>query len=284
MTAQTIAASGLESAAVVDATSPGWYRRAGEGPFSLRDPLGGLYFLIGGHAGFAESTRLRDENGCDRPQAFFLGCDNTPPTDALGTGGGGSIGIGTRLTPALRAALIGTGEGGYRFRNGTPWLDRASGETFVEEFSLHSYQLTTNAYLDIAGLFQPGALGPWNPYVMTGAGVAFNVTGTIHETDVIPGVGSVVNTYPGSTRTSFLWTAGAGVQYLIVSGVIADLSYQYVDAGRFRAADGMPQINGLTGTPFSPPFGAIRGDLRTHRVGFAVDIEFDAIRRLFSGR
>jgi opacity protein-like surface antigen len=119
---------------------------------------------------------------------------------------------------------------------------------------------------------------------MTGVGVAVNVTGKTHETDTAPGLPPVINTYPGNTRASVLWTAGAGVQYRIVSGVIADLSYQYVDAGRFRAADGTPQINGFTGTPFTTPFEAIRGDLRTHRVGFAVNIEFDAIRRLFSGR
>jgi hypothetical protein len=136
MTAQVSAPSGLESAAVADATPPGWYRRAGEGPFSLRDPRDGFYLIIGDHAGIAERTKLHDEKWCDDPQAFFLGCANTPPSASLGTGGGGSIGIGARLTPALRAALIGTGEGGYRFRNGTPWVDRASGETFVEEFSL----------------------------------------------------------------------------------------------------------------------------------------------------
>jgi opacity protein-like surface antigen len=281
MLAQLSAPSGVESAAVADATAPGWYRRAGEGPFSLRDPLAGLYFVVGGHAGFSQSTTLRDDNGCGHPQAFFLGCENTPPRAGLGTGGGGTIGIGTRLTPALRAALIGGGETGYRFRGA--WTSQI-GEHFVEEFSLHSYQVTTNAYLDVAGLLPPGTLGAWNPYLMTGAGVAFNITGHTRETDSLPGFPTVINDYPGNTRTSLLWTAGAGVQYRIVSGVVADLSYQYVDAGRFRAADGTPQISGVNGAPFSPPFEAFRGDFRTHRVGLAVNIEFDAISRLFSGR
>ena len=281
---QAIAPSGLPSAAVADATAPGWYRRAGEGPFSLRDPLASLYFVIGAHAGFSESTTLQDDNGCGHRRAFFLGCQNTPPSDTLGTGGGGTIGIGTRITPALRAAVIGGGETGYRFRNATPWVDRQSVETFVEEFSLHSYQVAANAYLDIAGLLPPATLGPWNPYLMTGAGVAFNMTGWTHETNTVPGAPTVINSYPGTTRTSFLWTAGAGVQYRIVNGVVADLSYQYVDAGRFRAADGAPQYSGLTGSPFATPFEAFRADFRTHRVGLAVNIEFDAIGRFFSGR
>src|SRR5688572_12076963 len=82
----------LEAAAVADGTVPSWYRRVGEGPFSLRDPGHGVYVVLGGHAGFANSTRLRDKNGCDHPDAFFLACANERPSDALGTGGGGSIG------------------------------------------------------------------------------------------------------------------------------------------------------------------------------------------------
>lgn len=278
------APSSAEAAAVADGTVPGWHRRVGEGPFSLRDPRSGFYLVIGGHAGFADATRLEDEDGCDRPRAFFLGCENARPSDSPGTGGGGSVGIGTRLTPALRVALIATGETGYRFRNDRPWVDAGSGDTFIEKFSIHSYQGTANAYLDVAGLFPAGALGGWNPYLMAGAGVAFNITGETREVNTLAGSATVINTYPGGTRESFLWTAGAGVQYRVAPGVVADLSYQYVDAGRFRAAAGTPQIDGISGTPFDPPFGSIRGDLRTHRLGFAVNIELEAIGRWFSGR
>jgi opacity protein-like surface antigen len=275
---ETSAPSSAEAAAVTDGSVPGWYRRVGEGPFSLRDPRSGLYLIIGGHAGFAESTRLDDEDGCARPNAFFLGCENARPSDAPGTGGGGSVGIGTRLTPALRVALIFTGEGGYRFRNETPWTTTGSPDTFVENFSIHSYQGTANAYLDVAGLFRAGALGGWNPYLMAGGGVAVNITGETRETNTRGAVPTVTNIYPGTTEESLLWTAGAGVQYRIASGVVADLSYQYVDAGRFRAA-GRPQVDGITGAPFAPPFQPIHGDLRTHRLGVAVNIDLEAIGR-----
>jgi opacity protein-like surface antigen len=281
---ETPVPSSAESAAVSDGTVPGWYRRVGEGPFSFRNPLSGLYVIIGGHAGFANSTQLRDDDGCDHPEAFFIGCDNTPPSDSLGTGGGGSVGIGTRLTPAIRVALIATGEAGYRFRNDTPWVDNTSGQTFAEDFSIHSYQGTANAYLDLAGLFPAGALGGFNPYLMTGAGIAFNVTGETRERNTFPVGPAVTNTYPGGTTESFLWTAGAGVQYRLAPGVVIDTSYQYVDAGRFRAATGKRQIDGTTGTPFDPPFRPIRGNLETHRLGFAVNIDFEAIGRWFGGK
>jgi opacity protein-like surface antigen len=279
---ETVAPSSAEAAAVADATVPGWYRRDGESPFSFRDPRRGLYLIVGGHAGFANSTRLEDDKGCDHPLAFFLGCENARPSDSLGTGGGGSVGIGTRLTPALRVALIATGETGYRFHNETPWLSPGPGQGFVESISIHSYQATANAYLDVAGPLPPGALGGFNPYVVGGAGVAFNVTGDTRETSTF--ATTVTNTFPGGTEESFLWSAGGGVQYRIASGVVADVSYQYVDAGRFRAVTGKRQIDGTTGLAFTNPFRPIRGDLETHRLGFAVNIEFETIGRWFSGR
>lgn len=257
-----------------DAAAAGWERRAGEGAFSLRNPLSGLYLLVGGHAGFAAETQLEDDKGCQRRRAFFLGCENAPPTDSLGVGGGGSVGIGTRLAPALRTALIATGEAGYHFDD--RWVDRA-GRSFDERFSLHSYQLTANAYLDGAGLVEPGMLRRFNPYVMAGLGFAVNVTGETRETFSVPGVATVLDTYPGSTRGSFLWTAGAGLQYRLANGIVADFSYQYVDAGRFRAAEGGPQIDGFTGLPFPSQFDPIRGHFRTHRLGVAINIELESI-------
>lgn len=281
---ETPAPSSAESAAVGDGAVPGWYRRVGEGPFSFRDPRSGLYLILGGHAGFAESTQLKDDDGCAHPQAFFISCANERPSDSLGTGGGGSVGIGTRLTPALRVALIATGEAGYRFRNDKPWQDVGSGDRFVENFPIHSVQGTVNTYLDVAGLLPPGALGGFNPYVMAGVGIAFNTTGETRETNTFT-VGTTTSTvthrYPGGTEESFLWTAGGGVQYRLAPGVVADLAYQFVDAGRFLAATGKRQINGFNGAPFDPPFKAIRGDLETHRLGIAVNIEFEAIGRWF---
>lgn len=271
-----------EAAAVADGTVPSWYRRVGEGPFSPREPGRGVYFILGGHAGFATSTRLRDKNGCDNPDAFFLGCDNEPPSDSLGTGGGGSIGIGTRLTPAVRVALIVTGETGYRFHNDKPWVALAFDESFVETFSVRSYQGTANIYLDVAGLLPPGALGGFNPYVMSGLGIAFNTTGRTEEIDTVGGGPTVTNTFPGGTEESLVWTVGTGLQYRIIPGVVADVSYQYVDAGRFTAASGRPQTSGASGQPFDPPFRPIQGRLETHRVGFALNIEWEAIGRWIS--
>lgn len=112
---------------------------------------------------------------------------------------------------------------------------------------------------------------------MTGLGVAFNVTGETRESDTPVGGPTVVNRYPGTARASFLWTAGGGLQYRIANGIVADFSYQYVDAGRFRAAEGGPQINGFTGQPFPSNFDPIEGNLRTHRLGLAINIELETI-------
>jgi opacity protein-like surface antigen len=266
------------SQAVASAMMPGWYRRPGEGPFTFRSPLSSIYFIVGGHAGFGRDTTLEDANGCGAT-TFFINCTNARPSGGIGNGGGGSIGVGMRLTPALRVAALATVEGGYRFNNDTPWVQSGAGnfpgDRFFERIPIRSYQGSFNVYLDAAGLFAPGALGRWNPYVMAGVGIASNVTSDITETQQFAGGGTTTNTFPGATHTSFLWTGGIGVQYLLAMGAVVDLGYQYVDAGRFVANGG-----GAAETGLDP----VRGDLRTHRIGLALNIDFNALSRLVSGR
>ena len=264
------------SQAIAAATMPGWYRRAGEGPFSFRSPLSSLYVIVGAHAGFGRDTTLEDADGCG-PSTFFISCATPRPSSGLGTGGGGSLGVGTRLTPALRVAAIFTVEGGYKFNNTTPWPGSGTfaGQSFVESVSIRSFQGALNTYLDAAGLFAPGALGRWNPYVMGGVGIASNATSDMTEYQQIPGVGTVVSQFPGATHTSFLWTGGIGVQYQLAMGAVVDLGYQYVDAGRFVANGG-----GVAETGLDP----VRGDLRTHRIGLALNVDLNALSRLVTSR
>ncbi|HUF92505.1 MAG TPA: hypothetical protein VMR23_09025 [Candidatus Limnocylindria bacterium] len=88
--AVAVAASALPATVHAQAPAPGWDRHVGEGPFSLRPPARGIYFILGGHAGFAESTRLDDDGDCTDALAFFLGWENARPSDSLGTVAAGS--------------------------------------------------------------------------------------------------------------------------------------------------------------------------------------------------
>ncbi len=110
---------------------------------------------------------------------------------------------------------------------------------------------------------------------MGGVGIASNVASDVTETQLLPGGGAATNTFAGGTHTSFLWTAGIGVQYVLAMGTVIDLGYQYVDAGRFVANGGGVQDSGLD---------PVRGELRTHRVGLALNVDFNALSRLIGGR
>ncbi len=81
-------------------------------------------------------------------------------------------------------------------------------------------------------------------------------------------------TIPGSaaSRTSFLWTAGGGVQYQLTGSSTIELFYQYVDAGSFKTG------------PLEGPFIAFEGNLRTHRIGAALTLNISHLAQLIAGR
>lgn len=256
------------------ALMPQWALRQGEGWLSFRDPRTNFYAVIGGHAGISTDTSLRQIGtlGCP-PSGLVLGCDPNVPNGDLGTGGGGSFGRGARVTPMIRAALVFTGEGGYRFSGTLPQAFQLFNHR--TQVSVSSFQTSANLYGDFGGLL---GTGRWNPYAMGGVGVAVNRTGdTELAIGPIGGPLTTVGTTPGSGRShaSFLWTVGGGVQHQLTPSSTIDIYYQYVDyvdAGRFQTGE-------LEG-----PFLALQGNLRTHRIGAAVVLNIAHLAQLVTGR
>lgn len=253
-----------------EAVMPQWQFRQGESWSSLRSPSSGFFVSIGGFGGISTSTTLRNVGTLGCPAgALTLGCDPNAPRGDLGTGGGGAFGIGARVTPVFRTAIVFAAEGGYRFSGDLPQAFGLFNETV--RVSVRSFQTTVNLYGDLGGVLN---LGRWNPYLTGGIGVAANQTG---DTQVSfgaiggPQTGSVT-TPSSATRASFLWTAGAGLQYQLTGSSALDLSYQYVDAGSFR-----------TGSLEGPGL-ALEGHLRTHRIGIAVVLNLGYLAQLAAGR
>src|SRR5262245_58053552 len=158
---------------------PQWSYGPGESWLTFRNPLDNFYMTIGGHAGISRNTSLLQVGregcpnlvaGCNQPQPLI-------PTGDLGPGGGGSLGVGARVTPMFRAALIGTAEGGYRFKGSARFPADPNTETFAStqylQVPVRSFQATGNLYADFGGLLSTGR---WNPYLMGGIGVAVNQT------------------------------------------------------------------------------------------------------------
>lgn len=268
---QVVPAAQMAPATAPDAWTPGWYRRPGEGPFSLRPLREGLYIDFGGHFGASRNARLTDDGACQDsalPISFFYFCSTARPQGHLGIGGGISLGLGTRVAPALRVALHTTYEFGYEYRNKSPWY--LGPAEIYDRFRVSSLQVAGTAYLDIGGLVPPGALGKWNPYLSGTLGIARNHAGDITETTAFDGQATFRYGGTGGTRTGLLWGVGAGVQYHWSPGITVDAGYRYVDAGRVRA--------NAFGGDITETFAPIRTHLRTHR--FQLSLNF-ALASLF---
>lgn len=254
---------------------PPWMMRQGESWFSFRNPASSLYLTFGGHVGLSTDTTLRQVGSVGCSSGFAIGCDPFAPTGDLGVGGGGSFGLGARLTPVFRVAVVVSGEGGYR--TDASVVQPPSFVSYVQtRIAVSSFQASTNLYADLGGILNTGR---WNPFVMAGVGVAANRTGDVFFNKGFvgsPPTDTVVNAGSGQTSTNFLWTAGAGLQYQLTPGSTLEVSYQYVDAGSFRvdvfASEGFPNFN------------VIEGNLRTHRIGVGVTIAINHLAQLITGR
>jgi len=251
------------------ALQPQWSFRQNETWYSFRNPLTNFYATVGGHAGISTDTTLRNTAGCPAGE-IVLGCSPFAPSGDLGTGGGGSFGVGARITPMFRTALIFTAEGGYRqdsFFQPTETLSLAM------TARVRSFQTAANLYADLGGVL---GTGRWNPYIMGGLGVAVNMTNDVNATLTFDTGDSILRQQEaipnsGRTSTNFLWTAGAGVQYQLTPSSTIEVYYQYVDAGKFRVGS-------------SESLGTLEGNLRTHRLGAAVSINFSFLAQLVGGR
>jgi outer membrane protein OmpA-like peptidoglycan-associated protein len=124
-----------------------------------------------------------------------------------------------------------------------------------------------NGYLDLDGL-KPGMLGPLQPYLTAGLGIARDDLG--RTTYSATGLPSGALTQNGSTRTNFAWGVGAGVGYALTSNLTIDLAYKYLDLGEMRT--------GSVGTVFGASIATtpIKADLQVHTVMLGLRFAFGA--------
>lgn len=242
---------GGDAAAQNVPSNPGrWWTQPQSGSvWQLYNPLTTIYFRVGG----LHSANQNQREGT--PAGYFSGSGGiiTIPSSP-----GAFAGIGARLMPVLRSELQISGT----FREHMTFAD-----FFLRTFAvpLSSTQIMNNFYFDMAPLFG-NALGGANIYVFGGLGVSINSTGD----DVNVTVGGTINN-TGVTSTRFAWAVGAGVQYQPMNNVIIDLSYRYLDAGRWQ----------FCVAPGCAVNGTLFGNLVAHQAMFSVIIAIDGLLRGF---
>ncbi len=222
--------------------------------FTFLNPLTTMYLRLGMLRAF------QSDSGFATSELFPLPAGATfDRSDAWG----GMLGMGVRVMPVLRyeLQLSGTFRALAQVRAPGPdtWSIRHS-----------SAQLMNNFYLDIAPFFA-NALWGFNPYVMGGIGVSWNITSDITFLD--NGIVPFAANGTGRTRTSFAWNAGAGVQWQPMRHVILDLAYRYLDAGHYRTAF-------VDGAGPGAAFG-FRFDNRSHQMMLSVIVSVDGLIRGF---
>ena len=115
-------------------------------------------------------------------------------------------------------------------------------------------------YADLPALGLP-RLGPFDPFVGVGAGIARTRIGETHMT--FPKTTTIV---PGARRTDFAWMATAGVATALNERTTLDLAWRYTDLGTVHTGRGEGRVVWRDGSrePLPLDLAATRAKLRSH--------------------
>ncbi|QFT29495.1 Outer membrane protein PagN precursor [Labrenzia sp. THAF82] len=183
----------------------------------LRSELG---TSIGARAG---ETQLADDAG------FFLPIDDF----TLGTGRTFGLAVGTRLCKSIRTEAL------FQYRQGhsfDPSLQDFLGLDFGLQADVSSYSLMLGGIYDVFS-FDVGNL-TFTPNVAGFVGLSHNRTGDL---EVSVGTQSVL--VEGDSKTDFAWGLGGGLAIGLTNNVSLDLSYRYMDLGKFEGGTLSRSIN-----------------------------------------
>jgi opacity protein-like surface antigen len=132
-------------------------------------------------------------------------------------------GIGFSPLPFLRTDVTLTYRSDYP---GAATDTTLPGVALNEKSDIKSLVGMINAYYDFP------TFASVTPYVGGGIGAARNELGTT----TISSGGTQLASINGSTKTNFAWQVGAGVAFSVLPTIAIDVSYHYLDAGKFESA------------------------------------------------
>lgn len=157
------------------------------------------------------------------------------------------VGFGYKFTDHLRSDVTVTYRSNFKYSG-----KDSDGESESQKIS--STAIMLNAYYDIM------RYKGFTPYVMAGAGIAYNKAGDFKQGDAFT---------KGAQKSSAAWQAGFGTQYRITKNIDLDAGYRYVSLGKitttkeFHDAGSAPTIDS-----------AKTGKLRSHEILCGVSYSF----------
>ena len=125
-------------------------------------------------------------------------------------------------------------------------------------------------HVDLPGLGLP-RLGPFDPFVGAGAGVARTRIGETRM--MFPKTTTIV---PGAHRTGFAWMVTAGLATALNERATLELAWRYTDLGTVHTGRGEGRVVWRDGSrePLPLDLAATRASLRTHGLRLSVRYAF----------
>lgn len=231
-----------------------------------------LYLRIDGAFAFQDIGGLRQDDLIDQGGGFV--------SEDLGSAGIIGVGVGVRISPAVRLDL--TGE--YRTRADLRAHDHLAVELVDPDGLLDantSYDTEYGAWVGLANLYVDlPSVQHATPYVGAGIGFArnsFSGVRTLTEArfaDAATGAAlaqDIEGSGPGSSETSLAWAVMAGVSIDAGAFGLLDIGYRYIDLGRKASVtSGMLECScGAIGSPL------VGDDPSAHEIRIGVRWELD---------
>lgn len=224
----------------------------------------GCYLRVGLGFDLPTETEFRDKVNCasTEPAALYgcgLGGDGASyrTLGDFSTATGFEVAIGGPVAHAVRMEAIVE----YRPRLAFSGLANYLPPEQRQDVSVDASALSgmVAAYTDLPALGLP-RLGPFDPFVGAGIGVARNRTG---ETQMM--FQKTTTHVPGGHRTGFAWMVTAGVSTALGESTTLELAWRYSDLGTVETATGGGRVvwnDGSNEIPLNQ--GATEAHLRSH--------------------
>ena len=156
------------------------------------------------------------------------------------------VGFGYKFTDHLRSDVTVTHRSNFKYSALNSNEDK-------EKQKISSTAFMLNGYYD---LFKYKG---FTPYVMLGAGIAYNKAGKFQIDDIA---------IKGTQKSSFAWQAGFGTQYKITKNLSLDAGYRYISLGKMSTTN-EAHYNGRVYID-----SATKGKLRSHELLCGISYSF----------
>ena len=255
-------ANGTLALSVFLAASVGWDRATAEEADRFLD------VRLGIGAAFSEDAAFSDENCASVDPAAYFGCgigSDGRPFGAYGDFGSSVLidaGLGVWLQDWLRAEATVSYRPDLGF-DGVANFSNVPNNTEPVRSDMESLSVMATGYVYPAPLLALD-LGPVNPFVSAGLGVAYNHTSAMDYEFPTLGPGSATITQGGS-HTDFAWSVGAGLDVDIAEDWVLSLAYRYSDLGEVVTDQGDILVI-RPPREFTIPVGETMAPLRLHEV------------------